>query len=114
MWKETNSVHSNIEVDLRFSEAKIDFLDVTISIENDFLTTDLHAKPTDKHMYLNRNSSHPETTKSAIPYGLGIRAKRICSNNDRYKRRRTEIKRHSVKRGYGDGEVEHQLSRVDS
>ena len=112
--KAANSVHSNIEVDLRFSEAKIDFLDVTISIENGFLTTDLYAKPTDKHMYLNRNSSHPETTKSAIPYGLGIRAKRICSSNDRYKSRRTEIKRHLVKRGYGDGEVEHQLSRVDS
>ena len=112
--KAANSVHSNIEVDLRFSESKIDFLDVTISIENGFLTTDLYAKPTDKHMYLNRNSSHPETTKSAIPYGLGIRAKRICSSNDRYKSRRTEIKRHLVKRGYGDGEVEHQLSRVDS
>ena len=45
--KAANSVHSNIEVDLRFSEAKIDFLDVTISIENGFLTTDLYAKSTD-------------------------------------------------------------------
>ncbi|KAH3733520.1 hypothetical protein DPMN_039949 [Dreissena polymorpha] len=33
------------------------------SIRNGRLQTDLYTKPTDKHLYLHRNSSHPESTK---------------------------------------------------
>jgi hypothetical protein len=36
--------------------------------------TDLYTKPTDKHLYLHINSSHPESTKKSIPYGLALRA----------------------------------------
>jgi hypothetical protein len=59
----TNKMHPNIQVDLRLSNSKIDFLDVTISIIDGILSTDLFCKPTDKNMYLNRTFSHPGSTK---------------------------------------------------
>lgn len=77
-----NGIHPNIQLDLRFSKSSIVFLDVNISVEKGFLSTDLYSKPTDKHMYLNKKSSHTESTKKSIPFGLGIRARRICSTDD--------------------------------
>ena len=66
------------------------------------LWTDLYCKPTDKHFYLH----HPSATKKAIPYGLGIRLKRICSKEDDYEKNR--------KRWYSGRFIEEQLKRVYS
>ncbi|XP_062579651.1 uncharacterized protein LOC134241631 [Saccostrea cucullata] len=99
-----NNIHPNIQLDLRFSKTKIDFLDVSISLDNGFLTTDLYSKPTDKHMYLNKTSSHPESTKSSIPYGLGLRARRICSTEENYQSQRDKVKKNLRKRGYSSNE----------
>ncbi|KAH3809194.1 hypothetical protein DPMN_137555 [Dreissena polymorpha] len=40
-----------------------EFLDTVTSIRNGRLQTDLYTKPTDKHLYLHKDSSHPESTK---------------------------------------------------
>jgi phosphoenolpyruvate synthase/pyruvate phosphate dikinase len=56
-------------------------------------------------------SSHPNSVKTAIPYGLGIRAKRICSEDEDYSVRRTEIKTQVRKRGYTNDMVEKQLKK---
>ena len=65
-------------------------------------------------MYLHVTSSHPNSVKTAIPYGLGIRAKRICSEDEDYSVRRTEIKTQLRKRGYTNDMVEKQLKKVDN
>jgi hypothetical protein len=75
---------------------------------------DLFSKDTDKHMYLHVTSSHPSSVKNAIPYGLGVRAKRICSNENDYQIRRNEIKNHLRKRGYSNDIMENQLHQVDN
>jgi hypothetical protein len=108
-----NKIHPNIQVDLRLSNSKIDFLDVTISIRDDILSTDLFCKPTDKHMYLSRTSSHPESTKKSIPFGLGLRARRICSTEEKYQIQRNKIKNNLMKRGYSDNDTEKELRNVD-
>jgi hypothetical protein len=108
-----NNIHPSIQVDLRFSSNKIEFLDVSVSFEKGYLITDVYSKPADKHMYLNRSSSHPESTKHAIPFGLGIRARRICSTEENYRHQRHVVKNNLIKRGYSGYEVEKQLSKVD-
>ena len=65
-------------------------------------------------MYLHVTSSHPNSVKTAIPYGLGIRAKRICSEYEDYSVPRTEIKTQLRKRGYTNDMVEKQLKKVDN
>lgn len=46
--------HSSIQLELRFSKTnKAFFLDVTISLTDGFLSTNLYSKPTNKHMYEN-------------------------------------------------------------
>ena len=78
----------------------IEFLDVNIKIKDGFIQTEFFSKDTDKHMSLQVTSSHPNSVKTAIPYGLGIRAKRICSKDEDYSVRRREIKTHLLKRIY--------------
>ena len=77
-----NSIHPRIQVDLWYSTEKLEFLDVLTIIEHGRIKTDLYTKPTDKHLYLHSKSSHLEYMKSSMPYGLGVRIKRIWNENE--------------------------------
>ena len=52
--------------------------------------------------------------KSSIPYGLGIRVKRICSDTSSYNEHRKGIKSQLCKRGYSGEFVEKELRKVDN
>ena len=80
-----NSIHPRIQVDLRYSTEKLEFLNVLTIIEHGRIKTDLFTKPTEKHLYLHSKASHLEYMKSSIPYRLGFRVKRICSGESSYK-----------------------------
>jgi len=109
----SNTLHPRIKIELRHATEKIEFLDVITTIRNGHLVTDLFTKPTDKHLYLRRDSSHPESTKNAIPYGLGVRAKCICADDASYRQHRDSIKSHLKQRGYDECFVEGELKKVD-
>jgi hypothetical protein len=109
-----NSIHNKIKVELRWDYNKIEFLDTMVIKDRDgSLYTDLYSKPTDKHQYLQFKSSHPNNMKKSLPYGLGIRIRRICSKENDYKRRRQELKMQLRKRGYSGKFIESQLTKVD-
>ena len=108
-----NTIHPRIQVTLRISKKQLEFLDVHTSFVNNVVTTDLFSKPTDKHMYLYMCSSRPASTKKAIPYGLGVRIKRICSSNDNYLRHHKYLKSHLQDRGYNTNFIEDELGKVD-
>jgi hypothetical protein len=96
-----------------YAQKMIEFLVVDVILENERIKTDLCTKNTDKYQYLPATSSHPNSVKRAIPYGLGVHAKRICSSDKDYKTRRNEIKTHLQNRGYRSSLIEEQLQKVD-
>jgi hypothetical protein len=73
-------------------------LDTITVLDNGLLKTKLYEKPTDKHMYLHKRSDHPNTVKKSIPYGLGVRVKRICDDKEEYEKERSKIKERSTQR----------------
>lgn len=75
-----NTVHPNIEFSHTYSQTEINFLDVTVAIEGNELTTKLYRKPTDLQQYLHYGSDHPRHCKNGIPYSQAHRYKRICKN----------------------------------
>ena len=109
-----NTIHPRIQVTLPFSKKQLEFLDVHTSFVNNVVTADLFSKPTDKHIYLHMCPSHPESTKKAISYGLGVQIKRICSSNDNYLRHRKNLKSHIKDRGYNANFIEDELGKVDA
>lgn len=54
-----------------------------------------------------------KSTKKSIPFGLGVRARRICSTDEGYFKQREKIKTNLRKCGYSNNEVEDQLVKVD-
>ena len=77
-----NNFHSIIKFTSTVSDISLPFLDVLVSINIGFISTDLYCKPTDTHQYLNGKSCHPSHIKKAIPYSQALRLRRICSDRD--------------------------------
>ena len=109
-----NQIHPNIKVDLRLSDSCIEFLDIQILLSNSgFITTDLFIKPTDARAYLHYTSDHPLSTKRAIPKGLGMRIKRICSNDKDYSYHKDKLISRLSERGYPKRQITNELDKVD-
>ena len=109
-----NSIHNNIKVTMTASQNQVPFLDVLVINKKGDIQTKIYEKETDRHMYVQRYSEHPKSTKDAIPYGLGIRAKRICSTETAYMEGKQKILDHMENRGYKRKNVEKTLQKVDS
>ena len=70
-----------IKLKFEFSFTRIVFLDLEIFIEDGFLKTNLHIKPTNKQLYLDFNSNHPDHCKYSIPYSQALTLFRLGSEN---------------------------------
>ena len=62
-----NEVHLTIKLTAEWSKAYISFLDVTVSLVERVIETDLYVKPTDNHQYLQSSLCHPFHCKKSIP-----------------------------------------------
>ena len=60
-------MHPTIKFTADWSKT-IKFLDVTVSITEGIVETDLYVKPTESHQYLLPSSCHPFYRKKGIPY----------------------------------------------
>ena len=104
--------HGNEKLDTFIAYLNNNFLDVNIQLHNGKIETDLYCKPTDKHQYLLYSSSHPFHTKKSIPYSLALRLRRICSKEDSFNIRATELELYLTKRGYKNRFVKSQIARA--
>ena len=84
-----------------------------VSLRDGFLETDLFSKPTDTKAYLHYASDHPSNTKDAVPLGLAIRLKRICSDGQDYIRHRDELGERLLSRGYPKNVIDKNFAKVD-
>ena len=108
-----NSIHPRIKVTLRWSKDKIEFHDTWVKLKGGKIETDLFCKETDKHLYLQRDSDHPKHTKACIPYGLGLRLKRICSKDKSYEEQKGVLQSQLIRRGYKEGMINREFKKVD-
>ena len=75
-----NKKHPSIKFEFKYSQTKIEFLDVLIyKDQNNMLQTTIHRKQTDRQNYIDARLEHPKSLKDSIPYRQVLRIKRICS-----------------------------------
>ena len=110
----TNSIRQNIKVNLQYSTESIEFLDALVKIENGHINTDLFVKPTDKQLYLRKNSYHPPNTNKSLAYGLGVRIRRICEKEKDYTKHRAALTTQLRNRGNSGAFIENQLQKIDT
>ena len=95
-----------------YSEHKVEFLDVEIFIENDRLMTNLYIKPSNKQLYLDFASNHPQHCKEAIPYSQALRIVERCSSPQDCEAHLSNLKEKLVERNYPPGIIEKQFQKA--
>ena len=88
-----NSIHPTIKFTCSYNlEARsTNFLDLTITITDDGIVTDLYRKETDRVQYLLPSSCHPAHIFHNVPYSLALRLMRICSQKEDLVKRFEEL-----------------------
>ena len=107
-----NKYHPNINFTHHSNKECINFLDLTVSLLNNKVSTDLYIKPTDRHQYLHCSSSHPDHTKKSIVYSQTLRLNRICSVEADFVRHKKEMKSWFLKRGYPENIINREMEKV--
>ena len=90
----------------------IPFLDVSCSLKGGKIVTDLHRKETDRNQYLLPSSCHPRQTTKSIPFSLGLRIVRICSDKEDRDKRLSELRERLLARDYTSEMVNTALAKA--
>ena len=78
-----NDFHPSLSYTYDISDTSVNFFDISISMTQHGLTTDIFYRDTDTHSYLRCESAHPPSCEKGIPYSQLLRLRRI-GNNDQY------------------------------
>ena len=107
-----NSLYPTIKLEPVYSERSLNVLDLTLHLQDGYITTDIYAKPTDSHLYLPFSSSHPSHCKRAIPYGVALRIKRNSSTDQFLIKRCEEYKGYLRAQNYNPDLVDRQFEKA--
>jgi hypothetical protein len=77
-----NSEFFELEWIIQPLSTQVDFMDMTIHIEEDKIVTTLFEKPSNFHLYTPTNSCHPPCVLRGIVYGTMNRIHTLCSAHD--------------------------------
>ncbi|KAL8595607.1 hypothetical protein ACOMHN_025643 [Nucella lapillus] len=109
-----NQQHDTIKFTANYGRTSVHYLDVSISMIDGTLATDLYTKPTDCNMLLPFHSCHPRHCLRAIPFGQCIRLRRICSDEDKFHEMSADLTTKPQRRGYPDKLVQAAADRVSA
>ena len=110
--EDLNKYHPNINFIQQSNKEFINFLDLTVSLLDNKVSTDLYVKPTDRHHYLHHSSSHLDHTKKSIVYSQTLRLSMICSVETDLVRHKKEIKSWFLKRGYPENIINREMEKA--
>ncbi|XP_070554647.1 uncharacterized protein [Ptychodera flava] len=110
--KYLDSINSLITLTLEYGKTKQHFLDISTSIVNGKVETDLYTKPTDSGRYLSPSSHHPRHIFNSIVYSGVIRLRRICSLDMWFDQRASEFKDRLIKSGYQANKIQTIIDEV--
>ena len=95
-------MHPTIKFTADWSKTSKNYLDVTVSITEGIIETDLFVKPADSRQYLLSSSCHPFYWKKGIPYSQALRLNGIFSSNEFFDKRCNELGKHLLEKGYSE------------
>ncbi|XP_073521541.1 uncharacterized protein [Phyllobates terribilis] len=101
-----NNNQLNIKLTYKYSQSCIDFLDLLITrMDDGRIGIDIFRKETSTNSLLHFTSSHPPKLKSSIPIGQYLRARRICSSDDKFDYQAQDLSKRFLNRGYNIRDV---------
>ena len=107
-----NEFHPSSNYTYDISDTSVNFLDISISMTQHGLTTDIFYKDIDTHSYLRYESAHPPSCKQGIPYSQFLRLRRICNNDQTFERRSDEMSEFFSQRGFPVNTIKNSLRKA--
>ena len=95
-----------------FSLQKVQFMDLEIFLKDGRLSTNIFTKPTNKQLYLDFSSNHPEHCKVAIPYSQALRVVQKCSKPEDRVREIEKLKGKFKERNYPDKVIDEKFEKA--
>ena len=108
-----NNIHQNIKFTHECSKSTLPFLNVSVQIAQNKISTTLHKKPTDSHGYLHYNSCHQVHIKNSIIYSQFLRYKRICTRNTDFIDHSRELTTYLLHKAYPIKVITKQCNKVN-
>ena len=90
----------------------IPFLDTSCSLKKGKIIVDLYRKESDRNQYLLTDSCHPIGCTKNIPFSLGLRIVRICTEPETRDKRLSELRELLIDRDYPERIVDSALNRA--
>ena len=88
-------------------------MDLAISLKDGRLSTNLYIKPTNKQLYLDYSSNHPEHCKMAIPYSQALRVVEKCSETEDRNEGLAKLKEKFKERNYPEEIIEEKFEKAN-
>ena len=108
---QVNLLHPTIKFTAEYSKEEVNFLDLSLKLNDGKLKADLFVKPADTHQFLDPTSSHLYDSKKGIPYSQAWRVDRICSHNTNFDKR-NDLEKWLMESGYNEKMVRNQILRA--
>ena len=107
-----NDFHPSLIYTYDISDTSVNFLDISISMTQHGLATDIFYIDTDIYSYLRYESAHPPSCKKGIPYSQFKGLRRICNNDHTFERRSDEMSEFFSQRGFPVNTIKNSLRRA--
>ncbi|KAM9311570.1 uncharacterized protein PAF06_009397 [Gastrophryne carolinensis] len=107
-----NQCLPTISFSLEHSTRSIHFLDVLVTLENGYISTDVYRKPTDRVTFLHAESFHPPNLIKSLPYSQFVRIRRITSTDAQYDRKSEDLIKDLLTRGYNRADLQSAQARA--
>jgi hypothetical protein len=87
-------------------DMKVDFMDLTISIQEERIHTTLYEKPSNLHLYIPSHSCHPPSLLAGVVHGMIFRIYTLCSDDQDKHARANEFFQQLRRRGYTTSQLQ--------
>ena len=111
-FSENENMRSNIKFTTNQSTQEVNFLDVTVKLNDGIISTTIYSKPTDSHLYLNSGSNHPSHVIRNIPKSQFMRLRRICSDTVDFSNQCARYENFFVQRGYDAQKIRNTIREI--
>ena len=92
LWIQSHLLKKSLIENFIFCAVKVSLLDLSISLKNPIIFTDLHIKSIDCHQNFHCNFQHPDHIKKFIIVGQVLVLRIICSYENYFNKNQLDIK----------------------
>ena len=107
-----SNFHPALQPRHTISDTEISFLDITLRITDDHISTTIYYKDTDTHTYLHHQSSPPSCCKKGLSRSQLFRLRGLCSEDSDFLEKGGEMVSFFEQRGYSPACLQNDLQAI--